>query len=165
VSAWTNAPDDPGRVLILSLFGINIVLHMLWSPLFFALKRPDRALTEVLFLWLSIAALILGVGRYSTLAVCLLLPYLFWVTFAALLNLKIVRLNRQANVPEPEIQLPDKQYFVQKGAVVAVSIDGKHRFSKTRPSIILTAGYVVEGDALRTLRAAPILGAPQSQGT
>jgi translocator protein len=95
VSAWTNAMDDgPGRVLILALFCTNIVLHMLWSPLFFALKRPDWALIEVPFLWASIAALMLGVGRYSTLAVWLLLPYLFWVTFAVVLNLKIVRLNR-----------------------------------------------------------------------
>jgi MOSC domain-containing protein YiiM len=53
-----------------------------------------------------------------------------------------------ANVPEPELQLPDKQHPVQKGAVVAVSIDSKHLFSKTaRPSIILTAGYGIEGDA------------------
>jgi MOSC domain-containing protein YiiM len=53
-----------------------------------------------------------------------------------------------ANVPEPELQLPDKQHPVQKGAVVAVSMDSKHRFSKsTRPSIILTAGYGIEGDA------------------
>jgi benzodiazapine receptor len=35
-----------------------------------------------------------GVGRYSALAVWLLLPYLLWVTFAVVLNLKIVRLNR-----------------------------------------------------------------------
>jgi MOSC domain-containing protein YiiM len=35
-----------------------------------------------------------------------------------------------------------------RGAVVAVSIDSKHRFSKTnRLSIILTAGLGVEGDA------------------
>jgi translocator protein len=94
VSAWTNATDDPGRILILALFAINIVLHMLWSPLFFALKRPDWALIEVPFLWLSIAALMLGVGRYSVLAIWLLLPYLLWVTFAAFLNLKIVRLNQ-----------------------------------------------------------------------
>jgi translocator protein len=95
VLAWTNAVgDDPGRVLILALFGVNIVLHMLWSPLFFALKRPDWALIEVPFLWLSIAALMLGVGRYSSLSVWLLLPYLFWVTFAVILNLKIVQLNR-----------------------------------------------------------------------
>jgi MOSC domain-containing protein YiiM len=51
-------------------------------------------------------------------------------------------------VPEPEIQLPEKQGPVPEGAVVAVSTDGKHRFSKTtRPSIILTAGYGIEGDA------------------
>ncbi|GIQ78352.1 TspO/MBR family protein [Bradyrhizobium sp. RD5-C2] len=95
VSSWTNAiGDKPGRILILSLFALNIVLHMLWSPLFFALKRPDWALVEVPFLWLSIAALMLAVGRYSLLSVWLLLPYLLWVTFAAFLNLKIVRLNR-----------------------------------------------------------------------
>ena len=95
VWAWTNAVDDDrARALILTLFGVNIVLHMLWSPLFFALKRPDWALIEVPFLWLSIAALMFGVGRYSALAVWLLLPYLLWVTFAAFLNLKIVRLNR-----------------------------------------------------------------------
>jgi translocator protein len=95
VLAWTDAVDDgPGRVVIIALFGVNIVLHMLWSPLFFALKRPDWALVEVPFLWLSIAALMLTVGGYSSLAAWLLLPYLLWVTFAAFLNLKIVRLNR-----------------------------------------------------------------------
>src|SRR3984885_12326959 len=92
VLAWTSETGNSGRFLILALFGTNIVLHMLWSPLFFALKRPDWALIEVPFLWLSIAAVMLGVGRYSTLAVWLLLPYLFWVTFAVILNLKIVQL-------------------------------------------------------------------------
>jgi tryptophan-rich sensory protein len=94
VSAWTNALDGSGRGLILALFAINIVLHVLWSPLFFTLKRPDWALVEVQFLWLSVAALIFRVSRYSTLAAWLLLPYLLWVTFAAFLNFKIVRLNR-----------------------------------------------------------------------
>ena len=93
VSAWTNATDD-GLIPIILLFAINIVLHMLWSPLFFALRRPDWALAEVPFLWLSIAALMLGVGRYSALSVWLLLPYLLWVTFAAVLNFEIVRLNQ-----------------------------------------------------------------------
>jgi translocator protein len=94
VSAWTNAVDHSGRVLILALFAVNIVLHMLWSPLFFTLRRPDWALVEVPFLWLSVAALMLGVGRYSVLAIWLLLPYFLWVTFAAFLNLKIVQLNQ-----------------------------------------------------------------------
>src|SRR5579859_6489266 len=63
--------------------------------------------------------------------------------------LKIVRLNRPfGNVPEPEIQLHE-QDSVPSGAVVPVSIDGRHRFSKiSRPSIIiLTRGHGIEGDA------------------
>ena len=61
---------------------------------------------------------------------------------------KIVRLNRPfGNVPEPEIQLPE-QDSVPNGAVVAVSIDGRHRFSKiSRLSITLTRGRGIEGDA------------------
>jgi translocator protein len=91
--AWTSAPDFAGQLKVAVLFGINIILHLLWSPLFFNLRRPDWALIEVPFLWLSIAALMVGVAPYSTLAVWLLLPYLLWVTFAAYLNLAIVRMN------------------------------------------------------------------------
>jgi tryptophan-rich sensory protein len=76
------------------LFGVNIVLHMLWSPLFFIWRRPDWALIEIVFLWLSTLALVVTVIPISERAGLLLLPYLIWVTFAAALNLAIVRLNR-----------------------------------------------------------------------
>jgi tryptophan-rich sensory protein len=82
------------QVRILVLFGINILLHMLWSPLFFNLRRPDWALIEVPFLWLSIVALMLGLAPISSASVWLLTPYLLWVTFAAFLNWTIVRMNR-----------------------------------------------------------------------
>jgi benzodiazapine receptor len=65
---------------------------MLWSPLFFNLRRPDWALIEIPFLWLSIVALIFGLAPLSP-ACWLLAPYLLWVTFAAFLNLKIVQMN------------------------------------------------------------------------
>lgn len=94
VLVWDYAPVSSGRLLILLLFSFNIVLHMLWSPLFFKLKRPDFALIEVPFLWLSILALMIGVERFSTLAAWLLSPYLLWVSFAAYLNLTIVKMNR-----------------------------------------------------------------------
>jgi benzodiazapine receptor len=93
VSAWSHAPDEPAHIRVLVLFGLNIALHMLWSPLFFNLRRPDWALIEVPFLWLSILALMLGLEPYSHLASILLLPYLLWVSFAAVLNLTIVRMN------------------------------------------------------------------------
>ncbi len=93
VLAWTAAPDADARWRVAVLYGVNIVLHMLWSPLFFNLRRPDWALIEVPFLWLSIAALMAGIAPLSPLAAWLLLPYLLWVAFAAYLNFTIVRMN------------------------------------------------------------------------
>ena len=66
---------------------------MLWSILFFQLHRPDWALIEVIFLWLSVAALIVLTWRRSMIAAVLLIPYLMWATFAGYLNLAVVRLN------------------------------------------------------------------------
>jgi tryptophan-rich sensory protein len=93
VLAWILAPDLGARVRIGLLFGANIVLQVAWSPLFFKFKRPDWALCEVPFLWLSILALMIGLAPLSTLAVWLLSPYLLWVSFATVLNLVIVRMN------------------------------------------------------------------------
>jgi tryptophan-rich sensory protein len=94
VSAWTHTTDVGAHQRIAALFAANIVCHALWSPLFFNLQRPDWALVEVPFLWLSILGLIIGLTPLSPLAGLLLAPYLLWVSFAAVLNLTIVRLNR-----------------------------------------------------------------------
>lgn len=93
VLAWGQATTAFVRGLILGLFAVNIVLHMLWSPLFFNWRRPDWALIEIPFLWLSILSLIVGLAPFSTRASLLLVPYLLWVSFAAFLNLTIVRMN------------------------------------------------------------------------
>lgn len=93
VLAWEGAPDTAARVQVAALFAVNGVLHVGWSLLFFRLRRPDWALTEVVFLWLSILALVIGLAPFSGLASWLLAPYLLWVAFASWLNLAIVRLN------------------------------------------------------------------------
>jgi tryptophan-rich sensory protein len=84
--------------LLVGLFVLNGVLNIVWSPLFFRLRRPDWALAEVPLLWLSILVpmvLLLPVSRTAGL---LMLPYLLWVSFAAFLNLTIVRLNQPFGV-------------------------------------------------------------------
>jgi tryptophan-rich sensory protein len=93
VEAWTHAQGGGAHLRLGVLFGVTAVLHLLWSPLFFKLKRPDWSLIEIPFLWLSILAAIVGVLPISGLAAGLLLPYLAWVAFATTLNLAIVRLN------------------------------------------------------------------------
>jgi tryptophan-rich sensory protein len=93
ILAWEGAPDRAGRRRVIWLFALNAALNVLWSVLFFRLQRPDWALVEVALLWLSIVVLIWVPASYSRAASWLLVPYLAWVTFAALLNFAVVRLN------------------------------------------------------------------------
>jgi tryptophan-rich sensory protein len=93
VMAFERAPDDATRAWLLGLFAINAVLNVLWSGLFFKLRRPDFAFYELLVFWLSILALVLVIGRISPLAGLIFTPYLVWVTFAGFLNLRVVQLN------------------------------------------------------------------------
>ena len=95
--AWNAASGFAERTTVLVLFSANAVLHLLWSPLFFKLKRPDWALLEVAFLWSSLVALIVGLAPISRSASLLILPYLLWVSFAMWLNLQIVRLNPRSD--------------------------------------------------------------------
>jgi tryptophan-rich sensory protein len=94
VRAWTAAPDDAARTTVIILFSVNALFHLLWSPLFFRAQRPDWALIEVVFLWASLVALVVGLWPISRTASLLIVPYLLWVSFAAWLNSAIVRLNR-----------------------------------------------------------------------
>jgi translocator protein len=93
VFAWNGAPDRPAGEWIIVAFALNGFLNVLWSVLFFRLRRPDWALIEVVALWLSIVLLIAVAGRNSKTAGWLLAPYLAWVTFAGVLNLAVVRMN------------------------------------------------------------------------
>ena len=94
VIAWNAAPDAAARRTVVILFGANAIFHALWSPLFFRARRPDWALVEVVFLWASLVALVVGLWPISHQASLLIVPYLLWVCFAAWLNSAIVRLNR-----------------------------------------------------------------------
>lgn len=93
VVSWRAAPPGRARSGLLLAFAVNGVLNVLWSLFFFGLRRPDWALVEVVFLFLSVASLIWLAGRHAPLARWLLAPYLLWVGFAAVLNLAVVRLN------------------------------------------------------------------------
>jgi tryptophan-rich sensory protein len=84
--AWTCSKGKSQKIKVAFLFGINFVLNILWSVLFFGLKLPKVAFIEVILLWLSILAVILGVNNISRKSSWLLLPYLVWVAFASILT-------------------------------------------------------------------------------
>ncbi|MBT3304435.1 tryptophan-rich sensory protein [Candidatus Woesearchaeota archaeon] len=76
-----------------TLFGIQLVLNALWSILFFGLKQPLLAFIEIIILWVMILVTIIYFYKINKNSAYLLIPYLLWVSFAAILNLAIFILN------------------------------------------------------------------------
>lgn len=93
VRYWRANTTREDRQWVMAAFALNAFLNTLWTLLFFRLERPDWALVEVPFLWLSILVLFVLISQGAHRAAWLLTPYLLWVSFAALLNWKIVQLN------------------------------------------------------------------------
>jgi benzodiazapine receptor len=82
-----------GALIPLGLFLGQLALNALWSYLFFGLQRPGLALLDIVALWLGILATLVTFWRAYAPAGLLLLPYLFWVSFATYLNFQFWRLN------------------------------------------------------------------------
>jgi len=78
----------------LALFLAQLALNAAWTPLFFGLHRPGVAFVDIVLLWLAIGATLLAFRAVSRGAAWLLAPYLAWVSFAAVLNFTLWRLNR-----------------------------------------------------------------------
>lgn len=89
---WDRA-DKKSLKIGLPLFGIQLFLNFFWSFLFFGVRNPLLAFGEIIFLWVLIFMTIEQFSPTSRTASRLLIPYLAWVSFAALLNLSIFLLN------------------------------------------------------------------------
>ena len=77
----------------LALFGLQLILNIGWSAIFFGMRSPGLAFGEILILWLAIAATAVSFWGRSTPAALMFTPYLAWTTFAAVLNFAIWRMN------------------------------------------------------------------------
>jgi len=75
------------------LFFIHLFFNFIWTPVFFGAKNPLFALFIIILIWLFIITMIIKFWNVNKLSSLLLVPYLFWVTFASLLNFYIWRLN------------------------------------------------------------------------
>lgn len=78
----------------LLFFLIQLILNAIWSYLFFGLKNPMLALVEIILLWLMIYETYLKFIKINKISGYLLIPYLAWVAFAAILNASIWWLNK-----------------------------------------------------------------------
>jgi translocator protein len=78
---------------VLTLWVVQLLLNLVWTPLFFAAGRYGWAMADIVVLAAAIALLIGWSWRSSRAAALLLAPYLAWVCFAATLNGAIIALN------------------------------------------------------------------------
>jgi benzodiazapine receptor len=95
IAAWSisREPASPLRSSALRIFWLQLFLNFAWSWIFFRQHHLAGALLEIVLLWLAIMAASVLFSRVSRLAAWLMLPYLAWVAFAAILNYEIWRLN------------------------------------------------------------------------
>jgi benzodiazapine receptor len=93
VLVWRAAGSWSEASLALSLFGLQLVINLAWSYLFFGLHLPLPAFIDICLLWVTVALMIRVFARHSKLAAWMQIPYIVWLSFAAYLNAWIVVFN------------------------------------------------------------------------
>jgi benzodiazapine receptor len=90
---WQKGIADPHIKIALLIFAVQLVLNILWSILFFGMRSPMLGLIGITLLWVFILLTIINFYPVSKPASFILIPYILWVSFAAVLNFAIFRLN------------------------------------------------------------------------
>ncbi len=93
VAMWNIARTRPTDRMAWGVWGLQLGLNLLWSPVFFALRLPWPGLVVIAALWVSIAGCIGVFWSRSRISAALLVPYLVWVSIAASLNAWIASFN------------------------------------------------------------------------
>ena len=87
--------ENTGVQIALAIFGVQLVLNGLWSVVFFGMESPLGGLVVIAALWAVILFSIIRFLPLSLVAGLLLVPYIIWVSIAAVLNISIYMLNRR----------------------------------------------------------------------
>ncbi len=74
------------KVKAIWIFSIQLLLNVLWSFIFFGFQMPFLAFLEIIVLWIFIFIMIKGFVKIEKRTKWLLLPYIIWTSFAAILN-------------------------------------------------------------------------------
>lgn len=90
---WDVRTAKKGTDRALLVFGVQLVLNVLWSVVFFGEQSLIYGLAIIIVLWVAIAVTIVLFYRSSRVAGLLLVPYICWVTIATLLNYYLWMLN------------------------------------------------------------------------
>ncbi len=81
------------RFILLGLYIAQFAVNLLWPVLFFVQQTLGLAFFWLVLLWMLAGIMLYQFFRESRVAGWLLVPYQVWLTFAAVLNFCIARLN------------------------------------------------------------------------
>jgi translocator protein len=88
------APAEPATTRRAeAIFALQLSLNLAWSFVFFGSHDLRGAVAVIGLLWITIFATIVEFSHVRRLAAALLVPYLAWVSFAAVLNADIAPRN------------------------------------------------------------------------
>ncbi len=87
---------NPAVGMALALFALQMGLNILWTPVFFGLRRLRGGMVVLAMLWLAVAATLVAFWRVDWVAGLLFVPYLAWVSIAGALNYSVMTLNPDA---------------------------------------------------------------------
>ena len=86
-----------GRGLAVGLFALQLLLNLAWSPVFFGMHQMTAALAIIGVMIVVTLALIALFWRVRPMAGAMMLPYLAWICFAAVLNYQFLAMNPAAD--------------------------------------------------------------------
>ena len=90
---WKSSAEWRIKKTAILLFSLQLLLNFFWSYIFFNQQQIGLAFVDIVLMWFSILATIILFSRINIAAGWLLVPYISWVSFAAILNFTIWRLN------------------------------------------------------------------------
>ena len=76
-------------------FAVQLILNLLWAPVFFYLKNMFLALIVIILLDIFVILTIKSFYKVSKISGLILIPYLIWILFATYLNIGYLVLNAE----------------------------------------------------------------------
>ena len=92
IAAWRVNRNSGADASIL-VWGVQLALNGIWSPLFFGWHNLTAALIDIALLLVLVVLNVVLFMRRDRVAGWLMMPYAIWVGFATLLTVSIWRLN------------------------------------------------------------------------
>lgn len=90
---WKAERREKTKKIALLLFSTQLVFNFFWSLIFFGQHQIGWAFVEIIALFILILLTILSFAKINKTAAWLMVPYISWVSFAAILNYTIWQLN------------------------------------------------------------------------